>query len=271
MPKLIPVYTENNDYQKFEVLKRNRNKRHKYQEFFVEGVRNINGALRRNWTIQAFLYAKDKKLSQWGADILASSRAKFHYELYSGLMDKLSDKEETSELIAIVSMPPDDPSRIKAEGPLLAVVFDRPSNRGNLGTILRSCDALGAHGLIMTGHAVDLYDPETIRATMGSFFHVPSIRMDAPQQVEDWVSRMRGEHPGLQVVGTSAHGSINVQEADLTKPTVLLIGNETEGLSFKYKEMCDTLVKIPMVGSASSLNVASAASILLYEAARQRG
>lgn len=271
MPKIIPIYTENNDFQKFEVLKRNRNKRHKYQEFFVEGVRNINEAIRNKWTIQAFLSNKEKKLSRWGEEILVNSPAKVHYELYGDLMDKLSDKEETSELIAIVSMPPDDSSRIKAEGPLLAVVFDRPSNRGNLGTIIRSCDALGAHGLIMTGHAVDLYDPETIRATMGSFFHVPSVRMDSPQQVEDWVSRMRGEHPGLQVVGTSAKGSRNVQEADLTKPTVLLIGNETEGLSFKYKEMCDLLVKIPMVGSASSLNVASAASILLYEVSRQRG
>lgn len=270
MAKLIPIYSENNDFQKFEVLKRNRNKRHKYQEFFVEGVRNINGAIRQRWTIEAFLYAKDKKLSQWGTNILASSTAKFHYELHGDLMDKLSDKEETSELIAVVSMPPDDPSRIRPNGPLLAVVFDRPSNRGNLGTILRSCDALGAHGLILTGHAVDLYDPETIRATMGSFFHVPSIRMDSPQQVEAWVNRMRQEHPGLQVVGTSAHGSVNVQQADLTRPTVLLIGNETEGLSFKYKEMCDVLVQIPMTGSASSLNVASAASILLYEVSRQR-
>ncbi|WP_058301576.1 RNA methyltransferase [Gorillibacterium timonense] len=270
MPKIIPVYTENNDYQKFEVLKRNRNKRHKYQEFFVEGVRNIHEAVRGGWTIQAFLYAKEKKLSRWGSDILAASKANFHYELYGDLMDKLSDKEETSELIAIVTIPPDDASRFSKKGPLLAVVFDRPSNRGNLGTIIRSCDALGANGLIMTGHAVDLYDPETIRASMGSFFSMPSIRMDSPQEVGEWVRALRVMLPDLQVVGTSAKGSRNLSEADLCRPTVLLIGNEADGLCFKFKELCDTLVKIPMVGSASSLNVASAASILLYEVARQR-
>lgn len=270
MPKIINVYSENNDYQKFEVLKRNRNKRHKYNEFFVEGVRNINEAINNNWEINGFLYSKQKNLSSWGKEILANSRAKFHYELHGDLMDQLSDKEDTSELIAIVSIPKDDISRIRIKDRLLVVVIDRPSNRGNLGTIMRSCDSLGVDGIIVTGHAVDLYDPETLRASMGSFFNLPTIRMSSPLEVQQWILRLRETYEDIQVVGTSAKGSKDLFCADFSKPTILLIGNETDGLSHKYKEMNDTTVKIPLGGSASSLNVACATSIVLYEIARQR-
>ena len=96
-----------------------------------------------------------------------------NYQLTSELMGELSGKTDTSELMAVVRMRPDDLSLLPlSENPCL-VLFDRASNRGNLGTILRSCDALGADGLILTGHAVDLYDPEVIVSSMGSFFEAP--------------------------------------------------------------------------------------------------
>jgi tRNA G18 (ribose-2'-O)-methylase SpoU len=270
MPQIVNIYSENNDYQRFEVLKRNRNKRHNYNEFFVEGVRNINEAIRNNWDINGLLYAKQKTLSNWGKDIIANSHAKIHYELHGDLMDKLSDKEDTSELIAIVSMPKDDTSRIGINEQMLVVVFDRPSNRGNLGTIIRSCDALGCQGLIITGHAVDLYDPETIRASMGSFFNLPIIRIPSPNDVQEWIQYISKTYKDIHVVGTSATGSKELYYCNFSKPTILLIGNETDGLSHKYKEMSDTMVKIPIGGSASSLNVACATSIILYEINRQK-
>ena len=88
MPQIISVNTENNDFQRFEVLKNNRNKRHKYKEFFVEGVRNINEAISNSWDIRAYLYSPQKPLSTWGKDILARSTAKIHYELQAPLMEK---------------------------------------------------------------------------------------------------------------------------------------------------------------------------------------
>lgn len=270
MPIVIPVHTENNDYQKLEVLKRNRNKRHKNRLFFVEGVRNVNESIENEWSIHAFVYAKSKPLSRWGQEILAHSSAEFHYELADGLMEKLSDKEDTSELIAIVTIPQDDVSRIRLGEQPLVVVFDRPSNRGNLGTIIRSCDALGARGLIMTGHAVDLYDPETIRASLGSLFHLPTIRMSSPLEVQVQIEQWKRVYPDMQIVGTSAQGSKELYYADFSKPTVLLFGNETDGLSHQYKTLCEWMVKIPIGGAASSLNVACAASIMLYEIGRQR-
>lgn len=271
MVKVIDIYSENNDYQKFDVLKRNRNRRHQYKQFFVEGVRNINAAIDHEWDIYAFLYDKHKPLSDWGKNILAHSQAKVHYALHGHLMDQLSDKEDISELIAIVEMPNDDVSRIRLdEKQPLVVIFDRPSNRGNLGTIIRSCDALGVDGLIMTGHAVDLYDPETIRASMGSLFSIPTLRMDSTSHVQLWLERLKDQYDGIQVVGTSAQGTQPLYYADFSKPTVLLIGNETHGLNYKYKQLSDVFVNIPIGGAASSLNVATATSIVLYEINRQR-
>ena len=90
---------------------------------------------------------------------------------------ELSSKEDTSELLAIVKIREDSFEQIPlSTNPVLAL-FDRPSNKGNLGTILRSCDALGINSLIITGHAIDLYDPDVIVSTMGSFFHIPAIRI----------------------------------------------------------------------------------------------
>ncbi len=270
--KLVKVYTKNADYQKFEVLKTNRNKRYRYYEFFVEGVRNINEAVENGWMFSSFLYTPDKPLSSWARDILLKVQTDVNYELPEGLMRELSGKTDTSELLAVVKMREDSLARLpRGENPLFAL-FDRPSNKGNLGTIIRSCDALGVDGLILTGHAVDLYDPEVIVSSMGSFFHVPVVRVPENEQVFSLIAQMKEEYPGFQTVGTTAHREHTIGGVDLTRPTLLMIGNETEGLCRAFKEGCDLLATIPMAetSSASSLNVACAATVLFFEAARQR-
>ena len=259
-------------YQKFEVLKTNRNKRFKYGEFFVEGVRNINNAVANGWQIVSFLYDADRKLSDWAKDKLNTVKTEVNYALRSDLLAELSSKEDTSELLAVIKMKNDDFSRIKLSKAPLIALFDRPSNHGNLGTILRSCDALGVDGLIITGHAVDLYDPDVVSSTMGSFFCVPAIRMADNDSVFSLIDDLKVKYPGFQVVGTTAHNEKQLFEVDFTKPTMLLIGNETEGLRRIYKEKSDVLTTIPMNpnGSASSFNVACAATVMFYEAVRQR-
>lgn len=267
------VYSENADFQKFEVLKTNRNKRYKYGEFFVEGVRNLNEAVKNGWEISSFLYSSAHGLSGWAKDMLALPGRTVDYDLAPALLTKLSGKEDTSELMAVVKMRPDDPARLQFGPCPLAALFDRPSNRGNLGTILRSCDALGVEALVLTGHGVDLYDPDTVTSSMGSFFRVPTLRLSDNSAVEHWMEGMRQAYPGFQVVGTSAHGDTLLQNLDLTLPTLFLIGNETDGLARWYKEHCDVLAAIPMSpdSSASSFNVGCAATVLFYEAVRQRG
>lgn len=259
-------------FQKFEVLKTNRNKRFKYGEFFVEGVRNINNAVENGWHIVSFLYDAERKLSDWAKEKLQTVHTDVNYALKPELLKELSSKEDTSELLAVIKMKNDDFSRIKLSKAPLIALFDRPSNHGNLGTILRSCDALGVEGLIITGHAVDLYDPDVVSSTMGSFFCVPAIRIADNDTVFQLIEDLRAKYPDFQVVGTTAHNEKQLFDVDFTKPTLLMIGNETEGLRRIYKEQSDILTTIPMnpMGSASSFNVACAATVMFYEAIRQR-
>lgn len=270
--KIQRIVAKDAAYQKFEVLKSNRNKRFKYQQFFVEGVRNINEAVKNQWKIISFIYTKEVELSDWAKTMIAKVPTEVNYELTLPLMKELSNKEDTSELLAIIEMRDDTFSQFHlTEKPLIAL-FDRPSNKGNLGTILRSCDALGVQGLIVTGHAVDLYDPEVIVSSMGSFFHVPAIRVANNQQIFDYITKMKQEYPGFVAVGTTSHKQTALSEVDLNRPVMFMIGNETEGLCYAFKEACDTLATIPMDpdGSASSFNVGCAATVMFYEAVRQR-
>ena len=270
--KIERVYAKNAAYQKFEVLKTNRNKRYRYYEFFVEGVRNINEAIRNQWEIISFLYTPDIPLSSWAKETLSAVRTQVNYELSASLMAELSGKADTSELMAVVKMRPDSFEQFHlSENPLLAL-FDRPSNKCNLGTIIRSCDALGVEGLILTGHGVDLYDPEVVVSSMGSFFNVPVIRMPDLPKLEQFLAEMKERYPGFQTVGTTAHKEFPIYKADLSGPLLFMIGNETDGLCRAFKEGCDRLVTIPMVetSSASSFNVGCAATVMFYEAVRQR-
>jgi TrmH family RNA methyltransferase len=268
--ELIRIYTENNDFQYLETLGRNRSKRHQTQTFLVEGVNAINQALANQWQIEAYAFVNDQRLSDWATSLIGQSTAQKHYSLPGALMQKISQKDNPSELIAIPHIPADDLARIPANANPLIVILDRIASPGNLGTIIRSCEALGVDGIIVTGHAVDLYAPETIRATTGSFFAIPVIRLTSSKELMPWLQKLKKKYPRLTLVGTSAKAKLHLYAHNFKTPTVLLIGNENHGLSVHYREMCDAHITIPMVGSASSMNVACATSILLYEINRQR-
>lgn len=268
--KVLRIDKRNNTFQHIEVLKNNRKKRNKYKKFFVEGTKSINSAVEFGWEIETIIYSYQRELSKWACGILEISLAKLHLEVSTELMDDLSDKEESTELLAVVKIPNDDLSRIELKEDIIVVVFDRPSNHGNLGTLIRTCEALKVDGIIISGHAVDIYDTRTIRASLGTFFSVPIIRVESPDKVESWFEGIKKKYEDFKVVGSTARTDKNVDEIDLKTGIGLLIGNETNGLSFKYKKMCDELVKIPMYGKITSFNVSCAASIIIYEIERQR-
>lgn len=265
------LFSKNNTYQKFETLKTNRNKRYKYNEFLVEGVRSLNEAVKNNWNIKSFLYDKNN-LSDWAKDMIKSVRTEGNYCLTPGLMRNLSEKEDSSELLAVIEMREDNLDDLSlSENPFL-VLFDRPSNKGNLGTMIRSCDALGADALLITGHAVDLYDPGVVVSAMGSFFNMPVIRISDNQTLFSYIERLKSSYPGFKTAGTTAHQERPLYDTDLSGPLLLMMGNETMGLNRAFKDSCDLLCTIPMSerSYASSFNVSCAASILMYEVTRQR-
>jgi tRNA G18 (ribose-2'-O)-methylase SpoU len=256
------VTTRNARFQQWEALLTNRTKRLRSGEFLVHGVRPITLAVEYSWPIRSLLYASGQRLSSWAEDLLRETRAE-KVEMAPELLAELAGKDD-AELVAVAALAPDDFSRITLDGPV--VVFDRPTDPGNIGAVVRSADAFGAAGVIVTGHAADVYDPKAVRASTGSLFAVPVVRAPAPGPVIEWARAA-----GVRIIGTDETGTVDVGDHDLRGPALIVIGNETRGMSAAWLAACDDVVRIPIGGAASSLNAASAATVLLYEAARQRG
>ena len=135
---------------------------------------------------------------------------------------------------------------------------------GNLGTILRCCDAVGCAGVILLGKATDPYDPACVRASMGALFTQRFVRC-TPEEFMAW----KQKH-GCLLVGTSPHAGDDYQKATYPAPVVLFMGSERKGLPPEFQTLCDRMVRIPMIGSSDSLNLAMATSVLLYEVFNQR-
>jgi TrmH family RNA methyltransferase len=253
-------------FQRWQTLLTNRTKRNRAGEMLVQGVRPISLAVEHGWPVRALLHDGRARRSAWADGLLGSVDAA-QVLMAPQLLAELGGKDDPPELLAVVALPPDDLDRLRAAGAPLVTVFDRPSGPGNIGTLLRSVDAFGGDGLAVTGHAADPYDPQAVRASTGSVFAVPVVRAPSHHEVLAWIA---ARSPRPAVVGTDESAAIDVRDVDLAGPAVVVVGNETAGLSAGWREACDVLVRIPMAGRASSLNAATAGSVVLYEAMRQR-
>jgi 23S rRNA (uridine2479-2'-O)-methyltransferase len=266
----LRVTTRNAAFQQWQSLLTNRKKRLSAGEFIVQGVRPITLAVRQGWKIRALLRDGRPSPSPWAADLWASLPAA-RFLVAPELMRELGEKADgVPELLAVVEMPADDFSRIPVTADLLATVFDRPSSPGNIGTLIRSVDAFGGSCLLVTGHAADPYDPKCLRASTGSFFSVPVVRAASHREIVAWVEEQRAHDVPVVVVGADEQGQADIREVDFTRPIVLVVGNETVGMTQAWRERCDVLLSIPMSGTATSLNAATAGSIVLYQAMMRR-
>lgn len=154
---------------------------------------------------------------------------------------------------------------LKKEGAAHLMILENIQDPGNLGTILRAGEGAGITGLIMSRDTVDIYNPKVIRSTMGSVFRVPFFYTeDLKETVQELKNR------GIRLYAAHLEGKNNYEDEDYRDDTGFLIGNEGNGLTKELSELADTWVKIPMAGSVESLNAAVAASILMFETARQR-
>jgi TrmH family RNA methyltransferase len=150
--------------------------------------------------------------------------------------------------------------------PGLVPVLMEVQDPGNLGTILRSAAAAGAAGVVVTTGSVDLYNPKAVRSSAGSLFHVPVARDVSPGAA---VSALRGA--GARIVAASSAGRVSVYRSDLAGHVAILFGNEARGLPDEVTSQADATVRVPINARAESLNLAAAATVVLFEAARQRG
>jgi 23S rRNA (uridine2479-2'-O)-methyltransferase len=267
---LLRVSSRNARFQQWQALLSNRAKRQRAGEFLVHGVRPISLAAASGWPLHTLIYDAERPLSDWARQLLRTIDS-VQVAMAPDLLAELGEKAGgRPELVAVAGLPDDDLDRIPAGDRFLGVVLDRPANPGNVGSIIRSADAFGADGVIVTGHAADVYDPTSVRASTGSLFALPVVRCASHGEVAGWLAARRARGWPAVLAGADEHGGRAVFDADFTGPTLLVVGNEGAGLSSAWRDLCDFLVSIPMTGAASSLNAANAATAVLYEITRQR-
>lgn len=243
--------------------------REEQQAYLLEGIHLVKEALLGGGNIHTVLYDLERgvpreieplqhqsaNLSAAGVEWIGVSQA---------VLAKCTDTRTPQGVVGICGKPALAADRLLDQKDALVVVVDGLQDPGNLGTIIRTADAVGATGVLLGKGTVDLYNPKTVRATMGSLFHLPVVECE----LRELLPKARAK--GICLVGTRLGAPRHCYELDLKQPTWFLMGNEGSGLSPDIAAYVDLDVIIPMRGQAESLNVAMAASVLLYEAMRQR-
>jgi TrmH family RNA methyltransferase len=225
--------------------------------------------------VETLVYAPDLLVSERAKALVDQIDPGRHLVLSGDVFRTLSDRDQPQGIAVVVRI--EDRSIIdicsglrSGSEPLLVVVAHQLQDPGNLGSIIRTADAAGATGVIVVGPSVDLYAPQTVRATMGSIFSLPIVRLADEAALSPWYAEMRAAGLPLLVAATSAHAQQVYFELDFCRPLVLLIGNERQGLPVAIRDEADVAIHLPMAGQATSLNASAATAALLYEAVRQR-
>lgn len=250
------IRSANAEFQVLDALRTNRQKRNRERAFLVEGVRNIDAALAHGWTVQSALVPTGTGGSRWAAAV--RERVSEVVELTPDLFASLTDRDDLPEVILVVEKRTHALEELRVDATFVATVLDRPTYPGNIGTILRTCDALGGAAVMTIGHGADPYDPQSVRASTGSFFAVPVVELDTTERLAAWATSA-----GVTLVATDEAGDTPVYALP-APPLALLMGNETTGLSRSLREAAHTSAAIAMRGTASSLNVAAAHAIVLH-------
>ena len=247
-------------------LKKNRDAS---KAFFVEGLKLVSDAVEKGWNIKSLVFSKrlaEKPEIKQRVDALAASimaNGGTILEVSDKVLGAISKRDNPQMVMAVVAQQWHQIKDVKPGRSGLWVALDRVRDPGNLGTIIRSADAVGADGVLLIGDVTDAFAIEAVRATMGSIFHLPLARVDT-QSFLQWRHKWPGIIVGTHLKGAVDHRSINYSD----KPVMVLMGNEQQGLSEELAEICDHLALIAMDGAADSLNLAIATGIMLFEARR---
>ena len=229
--------------------------------FFTHGIRFIAQAVQHHAEIETLVVAPALLTSPFGQQLTSELRQSGVPTLHvaAELFRALAGTEEAQGIGAVVRQQWHKLSHTSPRAGLCWVALDRVQSPGNLGTIIRTCDAVGAAGLILIGDAVDPHHPAAVRATMGSLFGITLVRTTLPQFTE-WKRQHR-----VLLVGTSPSATVSHRDIEYRQPLALFMGWERKGLSPRETALCDVLARIPMCGSADSLNLAVATGVMLYE------
>jgi len=260
---IIKIKAENDEFQIIKSLKENRMKRNKLNEVFVEGIECIKQALNANMEITRVIINDINKLSNWGKNLIEKNGNGKIIEMSGKLYSELADKINPSEMIITIKMKHCRIEDINIKNPFI-IVFDRPGDHGNLGSIIRSANAFNADCIFIIGHGVDIYESKVIRSSLGSVFFTKIVKIESMDKLTEFINIQKDQN-NMEIIGTDSTGSIGLNEYKIKRPVMIIIGNEAKGMSIKLKEICDKIIKIPMDGDVNSLNVSCASTILMWE------
>lgn len=243
-------------------LLRDRRTREAEQAFVVEGPRAVGGALDRGARLEV-VYLGTGAPQAFGALVSRLRAADVVVrELKDGVLERVGSTVTPQPVLAVAAMPAPDPGRLAGDG--LVVIGVELGDPGNVGTLLRSAEASGAAGIVLSSGSVDAYNPKVVRASAGAIFGVAVVE---GWSVMEALDAMRAA--GRRCVGTRAEGATPYHDADLVAPTAVVLGNEAHGLPTALGEVLDDWLTVPMRAPAESLNVAMTGTLLCFEAARQ--
>jgi len=228
--------------------------------FLAEGLRIIAEARDSGRLPEIIAFSAEGARHPLAAEIIAATEAAGGeaIETTPDILTKMSGKDNPQMLLGAYRQPDTALERLDRTVSPLWIVAQALRDPGNIGTILRTGDAVGAGGLILIDDCADAFSVEAVRASMGALFTQQVATARWPEFIE-WVRSGEG-----QLVGTSLKATHDYLEAEYRKPCFLLIGNEQQGLPAGYEAECDLLVKIPMAGRADSLNAAVAAAVMAF-------
>jgi TrmH family RNA methyltransferase len=233
--------------------------------FVAEGASVLMTARENGWRPQILVHGAEARDSRAHRDLIdwALREGSEGLEVSRAVLEKLAAKENPQNLMGVFEQRwetlPETKSLAKSA---LWVALDEIRDPGNLGTIMRTVDAVGADGVILVGNCCDPYQREAVRATMGSLFAVPLVKVERAAFV-DWAKTWPGDR-----IGTHLDATADFREASYDGPTLLIMGREGPGMSDEVAAVCNRLVKIPMAGKLDSLNLAVATALMLYEIKR---
>ena len=225
--------------------------------FTVEGVREIFHCIEAGYKPDCIFFCPDIV----SEETLPQCR---HFALSAGLYAKAAYREGTEGAIGVFQAIEHPLSSLHLKDNPLIAVLESVEKPGNLGAVLRTCDAAGADALVICDPRTDLYNPNLIRASIGAVFTVPTAVCTTAQAITFLKSK------GIRILTAQLQDSSLYYDCPMTKGTAIVIGTEATGLSDKWRQAADAHIRIPMLGKLDSLNVSVSAAILLYEAVRQR-
>ena len=224
--------------------------------FLVEGIHHVGEAVDAGWEIESILYAPELLASNFARDLISRLGSK-PQPVSAQVIESLADKDNPQGIVALLHQKQARFENLQLMRSGVALVA--PQDPGNVGTILRTMDAVGVDVLFLLDGGVELYHPTVVRSSMGTLFWKAIIQTS----FEVFVNWARNEN--VQLIGTSAHGDVGYQTLIPQTPWVLVLGTEQKGLSTEHTNVCDVTVALPMKGRVSSLNLAVAAGVLLYQ------